>query len=191
MARENLIVNGYKVPGGWGGIGVRRACEIIIKRPGIRQIDLFNELVLYTRLHAGTSKWMVTPNSGPAMRLWSRQKVGRGFCCYPNEFTHLVTGAEKLGKELWLHDQRRNCELHLKFEPKVGELICFEDRTSIKLVHFSGWTFYSGLPTKRVFQTIEEMADFAAPIWSVACGACSDAGGFYAALPNQMGKITD
>ena len=42
MSKEQLVVNGYKVPGGYSGAAVRRACELIIENPGITQKEVLD-----------------------------------------------------------------------------------------------------------------------------------------------------
>ncbi len=85
------IVNGYKVPGGRGGAAVAKACQLIIQNPGIKQGDVLDTVAYWSKLNHSTANWITSPGpKSPAELLWSRQKVGRGFCCFPNEFTHLL-----------------------------------------------------------------------------------------------------
>ena len=85
------IVNGYKVPGGRGGAAVAKACQLIIQNPGIKQGDVLDQVTNWAKLNHSTANWITSPGpKSPAERLWSRQKVGRGFCCFPNEYTHLL-----------------------------------------------------------------------------------------------------
>jgi len=39
MAKQRIVVNGYPVPTGFSGVAVRRACELVVASPGIRQAD--------------------------------------------------------------------------------------------------------------------------------------------------------
>ena len=85
------IINGYKVPGARGGAAVARACQLIIQNPGIKQGDLLDQVTNWAKLNNSTASWITSPGpKSPAERLWSRQKVGRAFGCFPNEYTHLL-----------------------------------------------------------------------------------------------------
>ena len=84
-----MIINGYKIPGGKGGLAVRIAAELIIKNPGIKQGELLERACLLSELNLSTAGWITTPGKdrSPAEKLWTRQKIGRGFCLFPNEWT--------------------------------------------------------------------------------------------------------
>jgi hypothetical protein len=92
MARKPAeIVNGYKGPGGRGGAAVAKACQLIIQNPGIKQGDVLDTVAYWAKLNHSTANWITSPGSkSPAELLWSRQKVGRAFGCFPNEHTHLL-----------------------------------------------------------------------------------------------------
>jgi hypothetical protein len=99
MAKEKTIVNGYTVPGGYGGVAVRRACEVILNNPGISQKELLEHAVACSGLGSSTAGWIVSPGNSPtgkspATRLWDRRKEDV-FRCYPNEFTDRVVGSQE------------------------------------------------------------------------------------------------
>lgn len=98
MAKEKTIVNGYTVPGGYSGVAVRRACEVILNHPGISQKELLEVATMCSGLASSTAGWIVSPGNpwngkSPATRLWDRRKSDV-FRCYPNEFTDKVTGSD-------------------------------------------------------------------------------------------------
>jgi len=92
MARKPAeIVNGYKMPGGRSGAAVAKACELIIQNPGIKQGDVLDHAAHWAKLNYSTASWITSPGpKSPAEILWTRQKVGRAFGCFPNEHTHLL-----------------------------------------------------------------------------------------------------
>lgn len=88
MAKKGPIINGFTVPGGRGGAAVAKACQLIIDNPGIKQGDLHSQAAHWAGLNWSTANWITSPGpKSPAELLWSRTKDGRGFRCYPNEFT--------------------------------------------------------------------------------------------------------
>jgi hypothetical protein len=126
MAKERLVVNGYIVPGGYGGAAVRRACETILENPGITQKDLLQEAVRFSGINFSTAGWITSPGpKSPATILWDRRKEGT-FKCYPNEHTEGVVGAEAA-----LFDEIMNgVRLQLRgvvYRPVPGELVSFLD----------------------------------------------------------------
>jgi hypothetical protein len=126
MAKERLVVNGYIVPGGYGGVAVRRACETILENPGITQKDLLQEAVRFSGINFSTAGWITSPGpKSPATLLWDRRKEGT-FKCYPNEHTEGVVGAEAA-----LFDEIMNgVRLQLRgvvYRPVPGELVSFLD----------------------------------------------------------------
>jgi hypothetical protein len=126
MAKERLVVNGYIVPGGYGGAAVRRACETILENPGITQKDLLQEAVRFSGINFSTAGWITPPGpKSPATLLWDRRKEGT-FKCYPNEHTEGVVGAEAA-----LFDEIMNgVRLQLRgvvYRPVPGELVSFLD----------------------------------------------------------------
>jgi len=103
MAKEKTNVNGYTVPGGYSGVAVRRACEVILNHPGISQKDLLEVATMCSGLASSTAGWIVSPGNpwngkSPATRLWDRRKSDV-FRCYPNEFTDKVTGSDDAIRE--------------------------------------------------------------------------------------------
>lgn len=122
MAKENLVVNGYKVPGGMSGVAVRRACELVIASPGITQKDLLEGSVMYSGLNFSTAGWITSPGpKSPATLLWDRRKEGV-FKCYPNEHTDRVVGAEAAMFDERVLDFRRQTR-GFKWLPKPGDLV--------------------------------------------------------------------
>ena len=86
-----MIINGYKIPAGKGGLAIRIAAQMIMKNPGIKQGDLLNEACAAAELNVSTATWITSPGSkSPAEKLWDRKKEGRGFKLYPNEWTQAV-----------------------------------------------------------------------------------------------------
>lgn len=128
MAKERLIINGYKVPTGYSGVAVRAACEAVISNPGITQKELLEHAVKISGLNLSTAGWITSPSSkSPATLLWDRRKEGV-FRCYPNAFTEQVIGSQNALREelrLWMNDICKRSR-HI---PVVGELV--EVSTSI------------------------------------------------------------
>lgn len=130
MAKERLVVNEFVVPGGLGGVAVRRACELVLERPGISQKELLMLAVEYSGLNFSTAGWITSPGNpwsgkSPATRLWDRRKEGV-FSCYPNAFTDKVLDAQSA-----LFDETVNqIRLQLrgtKFRPNPGDLVSLID----------------------------------------------------------------
>jgi hypothetical protein len=122
MAKEHLVVNGYKVPGGYGGIAVRRACETVIANPGITQKDLLQDAVRFSGINFSTAGWITSPGpKSPATLLWDRRKEGV-FKCYPNEHTEGVGGSQEAIIDEFIRSTKRNLNA-VKFRPKPGDLV--------------------------------------------------------------------
>ncbi len=105
ILEKHLIVNGYKVPNGFGGVAVRKACEVIMQTPGIPQTIVLDAAIRASGLNASTAGWITSPGNpwngkSPATRLWERRKEGV-FKCYPNEFTALVSGSKEHLKDTY------------------------------------------------------------------------------------------
>jgi len=183
---EKISVNGYTIPSGKGGVAVRRACEIIVKTPGIKQTDLLDAAAAFSRLNHSTAAWVTSPGQdgkpSPASCLWERRKEGRNFHCYPNEFTEKVGDSElfaieELIKEAvsltrQLGNQRRPSWIG---SIKPGDLVRAEpisshyEYTPITGI-FLGWSFDDG----QVFDTpsdisgrLDSGAQFAGSIYPV------------------------
>lgn len=131
MAREKLIINGYNVPGGFGGAAVRRACELIHERPGITQRLLLREVVKFSELNESNAKWIVSETNGPVGFLWKRSNkypdiIGvRGFSCHPNDFTEKLVGtAIDAWKKAWYQEVYSSSKRI--FNVNVGDLVRFE-----------------------------------------------------------------
>jgi hypothetical protein len=107
MAKEKLIVNGYRVPTGASGVAVRKACELILANPGISQKEVLEAAVRFSGLNHSTATWITSPSSkSPVGFLWTRQKEGT-FKCYPNEWTHQVVGSLEALRAEMLKDIRK------------------------------------------------------------------------------------
>lgn len=126
MAKVKTIVNEYVVPGGFSGVAVRRACELILERPGITQKDLLEVAVGYSGISHAHAGWITSPGNpwdgkSPATRLWDRRKEGV-FRCYPNAFTDGVVGAQAaLFDEIM--NQTRLQFRGVKYRPVPGDLV--------------------------------------------------------------------
>jgi hypothetical protein len=128
MAKVKTIVNGYTVPGGFGGVAVRRACEFILERPGIAQKHVLEEAVHYSGINFSTAGWLTSPGNpwngkSPATRLWDRRKEGV-FSCYPNEHTEGVVGAQAALFDEIMNQTRLQLR-GVKYRPTPGELVSF------------------------------------------------------------------
>jgi hypothetical protein len=122
MAKERLVVNGYIVPGGYGGVAVRKACELVTQWPGISQVDLLNASVGFSGINHGTAGWITSPGPrSPATLLWDRRKEGT-FKCYPNEHTGKVVGAQDTLVDEFIKNSMREYK-STKFHPKPGDLV--------------------------------------------------------------------
>lgn len=160
MAKAKLIVNGYKVPDGFSGVAVRRACELIIERPGVTQKEVLEVATAASGLHLSTAGWITSPGpKSPACVLWERRKEGV-FKCYPNEFTNKVTGSTEFLHNKFIEDVRRDLKA-AKFIPKVGELVDIIDwNGSLKVRNglFLGYHIVSsGAQNSEVFTNPEEL----------------------------------
>ena len=125
MAKEKTIVNGYTVPGGYGGVAVRRACETVLAHPGITQNELLADAVACSGLSLSTAGWLTSPGNpwngkSPATRLWERRKEGV-FRCYPNEFTDKVVGSQGAILEELIRFTSTACKKNRP--PAVGDLV--------------------------------------------------------------------
>lgn len=166
MAREKLVIGGYTVPGGWGGIMVRRACELVLESPGIRQKDLLTHSCLYANLNLGTAGWLVSPGpKSPACILWDRRdpNKGRGFECFPNELTELCTGASAEAQKLWVSHTRKGIERNADLA--AGSLCRLRDFDSSgspreTYASFHGWRHSEGSVTHS---DLGELLDLSKP----------------------------
>jgi hypothetical protein len=122
MAKEHLVVNGYKVPGGYGGAAVRRACETILENPGVTQKDLLQEAVRFSGINFSTAGWITSPGpKSPATLLWDRRKEGV-FKCYPNEHTEKVVDSQAALTDEFIKNSMREHK-STKFHPNPGDLV--------------------------------------------------------------------
>ncbi len=122
MAKERLVVNGYIVPGGYGGAAVRRACETVLENPGITQKDLLQEAVRFSGINFSTAGWITSPGpKSPATLLWDRRKEGV-FKCYPNEHTGKVLDSQVALTDEFIRSTVRVLK-DVKFRPKPGDLV--------------------------------------------------------------------
>jgi len=158
MAKEQLVVNGYRVPGGRGGVAVRRACEMVAALPGITQKALLAEAIRYSGLNGSTTCWITSPGSkSPAGLLWDRNKEGV-FKCYPNKFTEEVVGAQAA-----LFDEIMNItRLQLrgaKFRPVPGDLVNFHNVNGDPYAtgFFIGYGFGRHEPGDPIFSSIDDI----------------------------------
>lgn len=150
------IINGYKVPGARGGAAVAKACQLIIKHPGIKQGDLLEAVTRWSYLNHSTASWITSPGSkSPAGLLWSRQKVGRSFGCFPNEHTHLLGDPRIRLREQVLKDF--SVDWKAAGSPVPGDLISYfrprwdENSTQeVEMGLMTGFvkTFYNGATYK-------------------------------------------
>lgn len=125
MAKEKTIVNGYTVPGGYGGVAVRRACETVLANPGITQKDLLYNAIACSGLNLSTASWLTSPGNpwngkSPATRLWERREEDV-FRCYPNEFTDKVVGSQDAILEELIRFTSTACKKNRP--PAVGDLV--------------------------------------------------------------------
>lgn len=85
---QHVVINGYRIPGGRGGVAVLKACQMVRQNPGIKQTELIGHVTSWANLNLSTSGWITSPGpKSPAGILWDRRKEGRGFRCYPNAAT--------------------------------------------------------------------------------------------------------
>jgi hypothetical protein len=158
MAKERLVVNGYIVPGGYGGAAVRRACETILENPGITQKDLLQEAVRYSGINMGTAGWITSPGpKSPATLLWDRRKEGV-FKCYPNEHTEGVVGAEAALFDEIMNQNRLQLR-GVKYRPAPGELVSFLaiDGTPYSTGLLIGYSFGRHNLSDPIFNSIDDI----------------------------------
>lgn len=122
-----MVINGFKIPGGKGGLAVRIAANLIAKNPGIKQAELLSRACNQAEMNLSTSGWITSPgDKSPAMKLWTRKKEGRGFCLYPNEWTQ--EAAQSLGGAFLDYVNKNAAKSRLDLdkwfgrEPRVGDL---------------------------------------------------------------------
>ena len=158
MAKEHLVVNGYRVPGGFSGVAVRRACEMVAAVPGVTQKELLQAAVQYSGLNGSTAGWITSPGpKSPAGLLWDRNKEGV-FKCYPNKFTDGVVGAQAA-----LFDEIMNSTcLQLRgvdYRPVPGDLVSFNDisGTPYSTGLFIGYSFGRHELSDPVFNSIDDI----------------------------------
>jgi len=164
MAKERPVVNGYVVPGGFGGVAVRRACEFILEQPGVAQGHVLEEAVRYSGINYGNASWITSPGNpwngkSPATRLWDRRKEGT-FKCYPNAFTDQVVGAEAaLFDEIM--NQTRLSFRGVKYRPKVGDLVVAHNSLGLPYAQgiFIGYSLTRGVPAPALYNSIEEIIE--------------------------------
>jgi hypothetical protein len=158
MAKESLVVNGYKVPSGYSGASVRRACELVIAEPGIKQRDLLERSVMYSGINLSTAGWITSPGpKSPATLLWDRHKEGI-FRCYPNAFTEIATGAQDALFDAIMNDVRLSLR-GVKYRPAVGDLVGADDTVGKRWTEgiFIGYSFNRGIPSPTLYNTIEDI----------------------------------
>lgn len=158
MAKEHLVVNGYRVPGGFSGVAVRRACEMVTAVPGVTQKELLQAAIQYSGLNGSTAGWITSPGpKSPAGLLWDRNKEGV-FKCYPNKFTDGVVGAQ-----VALFDETMNIvRLQLRevdYRPVPGDLVSFHDfdGTPYSTGLFIGYGFGRHELSDPVFNSIDDI----------------------------------
>ena len=127
-----MVINGYKIPGGKGGLAVRYAANLIMNNPGVKQGDLLQTVCNLSELNLSTSAWITSPgNKSPAMKLWTRKKEGRGYCLYPNEWT--AEAAQSLGRAFSDYTNKATTQQKLDLikwfgrEPRVSDLFQLDD----------------------------------------------------------------
>ena len=126
MAKERLVINGFKVPNGWSGVAVRRACETVSANPGITQKDLLEEAIRFSGLNLSTSGWITSPGpKSPATVLWDRRKDGV-FRCYPNEHTEKVVGSAEAAVREIISEFQGQIARAPDRGVKIGDLVRFE-----------------------------------------------------------------
>jgi len=153
MAKQRIVVNGYPVPTGFSGVAVRRACELVVASPGIRQADLLDAAVRFSGLNYSTAGWITSPGpKSPATILWDRRKEDV-FRCYPNEHTEKVVGAQGA-----LNEEKRLLAVRLykswKYRPKLGDLVKSETHRVEGV--FLGYSYFDGIRDGEVRSTFEE-----------------------------------
>jgi len=167
---EHKIVNGYKIPGGLGGIAVRYACELVIRTPGISQQNLLKSAAAMSYLDISHIGWLCSPHgiNSPAGLLWDRDKrlvpdnQKKVFKCFPNEFTEQGTGSTAAIKEYIVKNSRIACA-HF-WDKKPGDLILGKrlkewDVPDAVLIGFCELTTFVD-HTRRIFTSFDEWANY-------------------------------
>jgi hypothetical protein len=158
MAKVKTIVNGYTVPGGFGGVAVRHACETVLANPGIPQTKLLEEAVRFSGINFSTAGWITSPGpKSPATILWDRRKEGT-FKCYPNEHTEKLAGAEtSLFNEIM--DGVRLQLRGVKYRPVPGDLVNFLDLdgSPYSTGIFIGYSFGNHNLSDPIFNSIDDI----------------------------------
>lgn len=160
MAKDKFIVNGYKVPGGFSGVAVRRACELILERPGIAQKHVLEEAVRFSGLNFSTAGWLTSPGpKSPATLLWDRRKEGV-FSCYPNEHTEKVVGAQAALFDEIMNQTRLNFR-GVKYRPVPGDLVGLGDSVGKQYAQglFIGYSFGRMGLGDPLFNSVESIAE--------------------------------
>lgn len=147
------FIAGFRVPGGSSGAAVRKACEIVLAQPGIRQTKLLEDAVKFSRLNFSTAGWITSPGpKSPATILWDRRKVDGVFCCFPNEFTPQCCGSLEAMIDVW-KSMPINSDWELAQTLEIGDIaVKKSDGTPVT---FHGWTHKH---TKLPFSTLDEAA---------------------------------
>ena len=150
---KHEIIGGYRVPGGASGAAVRFACEVVVSQPGIRQSNLLECVVKFSRLNLSTASWITSPGAkSPATILWDRRKAGGVFCCFPNELTPQCGGALKAMIEVW-RSMPINCDWEIASTLTVGDIVVKANDGTPATFH--GWTHKH---TSRIFDSLEKAA---------------------------------
>ena len=155
MAKEHLVVNGYRVPRGYGGIAVRRACELVIANPGIPQMEVLKLSVAYSGISLSQAGWITSPGpKSPATLLWDRRKEGV-FRCYPNEHTEKVIGAQDALFDEFVRVSTKNYK-DAKYHPKPGDLVRSSQYNAEVEGVFLGYQLGENFRSHGLRSTIEE-----------------------------------
>lgn len=156
MKRTHEVLGGYRVPNGASGAAVRRACELIISNPGIRQSELLEQVVQFSSLNMSTAGWITSPSDkSPAGILWSRKKDGRYFCCYPNDLTPQCTGSVKALMGVW-RKMPINCDWDFASTLSIGDVVIRKSDGAFFVFH--GWTHrYTGETFKDIDSAMEHI----------------------------------
>ena len=167
MAKKNaLIIGGYKIPGGYGGAAVLKACEIIRNEPGIKQGDLLERVTRWAGLNYSTATWINTPGpKSPSGLLWERRKEGRGYKCYPNAHTESTPDARIALKEVIVAEINKS--RNFAGWPVPGDLVTWTYRYSsdsepeVKTALLLGlsFTWRSGKHENEIFRSWDVIED--------------------------------
>jgi len=123
MPKLRIVVNGYSLPWGFSGVAVRRACELVLSQPGIPQSELMEKSAYFANISTSNSTWLVSPGEkSPALKLWHRERSGKRFLCYPNEFTSELIGAHEARAFEWT-SRHRNHLVQGDIVPKEGDIV--------------------------------------------------------------------